>query len=83
MQRFKCKKLLTGEERVAERLVYILFDTVSGERSTNGADGLLAALDDKHHEVSLYATSMTQVSIPFKQEPCGEGNPTIATTTEI
>eukprot|EP00873_Tetraselmis_striata_P002200 jgi/Tetstr1/422464/TSEL_013302.t1 len=47
--RFKCKKaLVTGEERVVEGLVYSrFFDTTAAERSSNGVDGLLNALDDK------------------------------------
>jgi hypothetical protein len=43
--RLKCKKLISGEECVAERLVYSrFFDTQIGERNGNGVDGLLAAL---------------------------------------
>jgi hypothetical protein len=41
-----CKKLLSGEERVAERLVNSrFFDKKIGEHNTNGVDGLLAALE--------------------------------------
>eukprot|EP00873_Tetraselmis_striata_P038086 jgi/Tetstr1/458350/TSEL_044789.t1 len=59
LRRFKCKKALTGEERVAERLVYSrFFDTTAAERSCNGVDGLLNALDDKRLEEG--------VRIPFK-----------------
>eukprot|EP00873_Tetraselmis_striata_P046593 jgi/Tetstr1/466857/TSEL_011314.t1 len=51
LRRFKCKKALTGEERVAERLVYSrFFDTTAAEPSSNGVDGLLNALDDKRLE---------------------------------
>eukprot|EP00873_Tetraselmis_striata_P033451 jgi/Tetstr1/453715/TSEL_040671.t1 len=51
LRRCKCKKALTGEERVAERLVYSrFFDTSAAERSSNGVDGLLNALDDKRLE---------------------------------
>eukprot|EP00873_Tetraselmis_striata_P023763 jgi/Tetstr1/444027/TSEL_031967.t1 len=58
LRRFKCKKALTGEERVAERLVYFRFlDTTAAERSSNGVDALLNALDDKQLE---------GVRIPFK-----------------
>eukprot|EP00873_Tetraselmis_striata_P018382 jgi/Tetstr1/438646/TSEL_027197.t1 len=54
LRRFKCKKTLTGEERVAERLVYSrFFDTTAAERSSNGVDGLLNALDDKQLEVTF------------------------------
>jgi hypothetical protein len=35
--RFKCKKLFTGDKRVAEQLILSLFfDTKVGERSANG-----------------------------------------------
>jgi hypothetical protein len=45
LNRFKCKKLMSNEERVAKLLVYSrFFDTQFGERSANGVDGLLAAL---------------------------------------
>eukprot|EP00873_Tetraselmis_striata_P043004 jgi/Tetstr1/463268/TSEL_008193.t1 len=48
LRRLKCKKALTGEERVAERLFYSpFFDTTAAERSSNGIDGLLNARDDK------------------------------------
>eukprot|EP00873_Tetraselmis_striata_P037565 jgi/Tetstr1/457829/TSEL_044374.t1 len=50
LRRFKCKKALTGEERVAERF----FETTAAERSSNGVDGLLNALDDKRLEVNLH-----------------------------
>eukprot|EP00873_Tetraselmis_striata_P016609 jgi/Tetstr1/436873/TSEL_025649.t1 len=48
VQRFECKKALTGEERVAERLVYSrFFDIITAtERSSNGVDGLVSALED-------------------------------------
>eukprot|EP00873_Tetraselmis_striata_P018203 jgi/Tetstr1/438467/TSEL_027022.t1 len=56
LRRFKCKKALTGEERVAERLVYSRFvDTTAAERSSNGVDGLFNAMNDKRLEVSLAA----------------------------
>eukprot|EP00873_Tetraselmis_striata_P023764 jgi/Tetstr1/444028/TSEL_031967.t2 len=54
LRRFKCKKALTGEERVAERLVYFRFlDTTAAERSSNGVDALLNALDDKQLELTF------------------------------
>jgi hypothetical protein len=75
----KGKKALTGEERVAERLVYTrFFDTPAADRSTNGVDGLLAALEDKRIEVSLYAAAKAQAAQTFKQSTPGrgdEGNP--------
>jgi hypothetical protein len=36
LRRIKCKKIMSGEERVAERFVYVyscFFDTQIGERS--------------------------------------------------
>eukprot|EP00873_Tetraselmis_striata_P012995 jgi/Tetstr1/433259/TSEL_022547.t1 len=63
LRRFKCKKALTGEERVAERLVYSrFFDTTAAERSNNGVDGLLNALDDKRLEVSLHQAAAAQAA---------------------
>jgi hypothetical protein len=51
--RFKAKKILTGEERVAERLVYTrCFDTIASDRGGNVVDGLLSALKDKRHEIT-------------------------------
>eukprot|EP00873_Tetraselmis_striata_P010207 jgi/Tetstr1/430471/TSEL_020279.t1 len=54
LRRYKCiKKALTGEERVAERLVYSrFFDTAAAKRSNNDVDGLLNAMDDIRLEVS-------------------------------
>eukprot|EP00873_Tetraselmis_striata_P022459 jgi/Tetstr1/442723/TSEL_030813.t1 len=67
LRRFKCKKALTGEERVAERLVYSrFFDTTAAERSGNGVDGLLNALDDKRLEVSLHQAAAAQAAAQFK-----------------
>jgi hypothetical protein len=58
LRRFKGKKLLTKGERVAERLLYsIFFDIHAGDRSADGVDGLLAALDDKRLEVNLLAAA--------------------------
>eukprot|EP00873_Tetraselmis_striata_P027420 jgi/Tetstr1/447684/TSEL_035042.t1 len=65
-RRFKCKKALTGEERVAERLVYSrFFDTTAAERSSNGVDGLLNALDDKRLDVSLHQAAKAQAAAQF------------------
>eukprot|EP00873_Tetraselmis_striata_P036044 jgi/Tetstr1/456308/TSEL_043064.t1 len=67
LRRFKCKKALTGEERVAERLVYSrCFDTTAAERTINGVDGLLNALDDKRLEVSLHQAAKAQAAAQFK-----------------
>jgi hypothetical protein len=47
IRRFKGKKALTGGEQVAERLVYsCFFDTRAADRTANGVDGLLAAMED-------------------------------------
>jgi hypothetical protein len=46
--RFKAKKILIGEERVAERLVYTrCFDTIAADRGGNVVDGLFSTLEDK------------------------------------
>eukprot|EP00873_Tetraselmis_striata_P006287 jgi/Tetstr1/426551/TSEL_016849.t1 len=67
LRRFKCKKVLTGKERVAERLVYSrFFDTTAAERSSNGVDGLLNALGDKRFEVSLHPAAKAQTAAQFK-----------------
>jgi hypothetical protein len=80
MRCFNCKKLLTGDERVAERLVYsIFFDTKPRDRSANGVDGLLAAFHDKRLEVGLHAVAKAQVSAQFKQQPTGGVTSTKAT----
>eukprot|EP00873_Tetraselmis_striata_P045958 jgi/Tetstr1/466222/TSEL_010780.t1 len=73
LRRFKCKNALTGEERVAERLVYSrFFDTsTAAERSSDGIDGLLNALDDKRLEVSLHHTAKAQAAAQFKGSGCG------------
>eukprot|EP00873_Tetraselmis_striata_P009404 jgi/Tetstr1/429668/TSEL_019565.t1 len=83
LRRFKCKKALTGEERVAERLVYSrFFDTTAAQRSNNGVDGLLNALDDK--KIRDRATkeradkNKDKDKIKGKPQP---GNPARKTTT--
>jgi hypothetical protein len=54
IRRFKAKKILTGEERVAERLVYTrCFDTVTSDRGGSVVDGLLSGLEDKRLEVNI------------------------------
>jgi hypothetical protein len=63
VRRFKGKKALTREERVAEHLVYSrFFDTQASDRSINGGDGLLATLDDKRIEVRLYTVKNAQAA---------------------
>jgi hypothetical protein len=55
-RRFKGKKTLTSEERVAERLVYSrFFGTQAADRGTNGVNGVLAAPKDKRVKVNLHA----------------------------
>jgi hypothetical protein len=55
LKRFKGKKHIFGEEHIAERLVYSrFFDTQIGERTANGIDGIIAALEDKRIEVKLH-----------------------------
>ena len=74
LRRFKCKKALTGDERVAERLVYSRFlDTAAAERSANGVDGLLSALEDKKLEVSLLQAAKAQAAQQFKNPSGGGG----------
>jgi hypothetical protein len=66
--RLKGKKALTGEERVVERLVYSRFiDTHDADRTTNGVDGLLAALEDKRIKLSLHAAAKAQAVQTLKQ----------------
>eukprot|EP00873_Tetraselmis_striata_P041649 jgi/Tetstr1/461913/TSEL_006991.t1 len=73
LRRFKCKKALTGEEQVAEHLVYSrFFDTTAAERSSNGVDGLLNAMDDKGLEVSLHQAAKAQAAAQFKGSGSGE-----------
>jgi hypothetical protein len=63
IRRFKGKKALTGDERVAERLVYSrFFDTHAPDRSTNGVDGLFVPLEDKRIEDCLNATAKAQAA---------------------
>eukprot|EP00873_Tetraselmis_striata_P018673 jgi/Tetstr1/438937/TSEL_002954.t1 len=78
LRRFKCKKALTGEERVAERLIFSrFFDTTAAERSSNGVDGLLNALDDKRPEERV-DKNKDKDKIKGKLQP---GNPARETTT--
>ena len=63
---------MPDEERVAERLVDSrVFDTQICERSTNGVDELLAALEDKRLEVSLHAAAKAQASLQYIHQPGG------------
>jgi hypothetical protein len=66
IRRFKAKKILTGEERVAERLVYTrCFDTVASDRGGNVVDGLLSTLEDKRLEVIITALAKAQATAQF------------------
>eukprot|EP00873_Tetraselmis_striata_P020155 jgi/Tetstr1/440419/TSEL_028753.t1 len=66
---FKANKALTGEEQVAERLIYSrVFDPAEHDRSANVVDGLLAALEDKRLEVGLAAAAKAQVAAQFKKK---------------
>eukprot|EP00873_Tetraselmis_striata_P012231 jgi/Tetstr1/432495/TSEL_021869.t1 len=72
LRRFKCIKALTGEERVAERLLYSrFFDTTPAERSSNGVDSLLNVMDDKRLEVSIHLTAKAQAAAQFKGSGSG------------
>jgi ribosomal protein S7 len=69
IRRFKAKKILTGEERVAERLVYTrCFDTVASDRGGNVVDGLLSAMEDKRLEVSITSSPKAQATAHFKAD---------------
>jgi hypothetical protein len=66
IRRFKAKKILTGEERVAERLVYSMcFDSISSKNGGNVVHGLLSALEDKRLELSITTLINTSIS-PFQ-----------------
>jgi hypothetical protein len=63
IKRFKAKKILAGEERAAERLVYSrCCDTILAIRGGNVVEGLMSTLEDKRLEVSITATSKAQVA---------------------
>jgi hypothetical protein len=67
IMRYKAKKILTGKERVAERLVYSrYFDTIASDRVGNIVDGLPLAMEDKRLEVSITAAPKAQVVAQFK-----------------
>jgi hypothetical protein len=69
IKRFNAKKILTGKERVAERLVYTrCFDTIAADRGGNVVDGLLSALEDKRLEVSITAAAKAQAIAQFKAD---------------
>jgi hypothetical protein len=69
IMRLKAKKILTGEERFAERLVYTrCFDTVASDRGGSVVDGLMSALEDKRLEVSITGAAKVQAAAQFKAD---------------
>eukprot|EP00873_Tetraselmis_striata_P019704 jgi/Tetstr1/439968/TSEL_003034.t1 len=61
-------------KRVAERLVYSrFFETTAAERSSNGVDGLLNAMNDKRLEVSRHHAAKAHAAAQFKSGGGGEG----------
>jgi hypothetical protein len=69
IRRLKAKKILTGEERVAERLVYTrCFDTVASDPGGRVVDGLLSALQGKRLEVNITAVAKAQAAAQFKAD---------------
>jgi hypothetical protein len=50
------------------------FDTKAADRTTNGINGLLAALEDRRIEVSLRAAAKAQAAQTFKQPTLGRGD---------
>jgi hypothetical protein len=68
IMRFKVKKILNGEERVAERLVYTrYFDAIAVDRGGNAVDGLMSACEDKRLEVSITTLAKAQAGAQFKK----------------
>jgi hypothetical protein len=67
ISRFKAKKILSDEERVAERLVYTrCFDTIATNRGGNVVDGLMSALEDRRLEVSITTVAKAHEIAQFK-----------------
>jgi hypothetical protein len=76
IRRFKAKKILTGGERVAERLVYTrCFDTIASDRGGNVVDGLMSALEDKRPKVSITTAAKAQAAAQFKDDKPRPGRP--------
>jgi hypothetical protein len=70
IRRFKAKKILTGEDRIAERLVYsCCFDTIAADHGGNVVDGLLSALEEKRLEVNIttFAKSASCLAVHGRQ----------------
>jgi hypothetical protein len=67
IRRFKAKKILTREERVAKRLVYSrCLDTIAADRGGNVVDGLLSALEEKRLEIIITAAEEAQAVAHFR-----------------
>lgn len=69
LNRSKCKKVPTIEERVKERHVYNRFF----ERSSDGVHGILNAADDKQLEVILHEAAQAQPTAHVKGSSGGGG----------
>jgi hypothetical protein len=73
------KKILSGEESVAERLVYTgRFDTIAADRGGNEVDGLMSALEDKRLEANITGAAKAQAAAQFKADkprPCRPDKP--------
>eukprot|EP00873_Tetraselmis_striata_P029107 jgi/Tetstr1/449371/TSEL_003882.t1 len=67
---FEAKEAVTGEEQVAERLIYSfeILDPAEHEHSANVVTGLLAAREDKRLEVGLATAAMARAAAQFKKE---------------
>jgi hypothetical protein len=69
IRRSKAKKILAGEERLAERLVYTrCLDTVASDRGGNIVDGLMSAVEDMRLEVSITVVAKAQATAQFKAD---------------
>jgi hypothetical protein len=69
IKRFKAKKILTGEKRIAERLIYTrCFDTIASDRGGNFVDGHVSALEDKRLEVRITVDAKAQATAKFKAD---------------
>jgi ribosomal protein S7 len=76
IMRYKAKNILTGKERVAERLVYSrCFDTIASERGGNVVDGLPSAMEDKRLEASITAAPKAQAVAQFKADKARPDRP--------
>jgi hypothetical protein len=82
IRRFKGKKALTGEEQVAEYLVYSRFlDIHAADRNTNGTDRLLAAKEDNASKlVSTWPQKLKPLKLVSNRRPAKE---TEATPTDL